>query len=140
MSIPTQMSLHGFIATIPQLTFGDTGIARFYARVGVEHYRKETNGNVTKLDPTFHSMAMFGTKAEKAYNQFQVGDQIIASGYVNEYQVERNGAVEQREEFIARQIGHDAHRTRYTVARGPSPTPPTPPPAAQLPAPSLHAI
>lgn len=141
MTIPTQMSLHGFIATVPQLTFGDTGIARFYVRVGVEHYRKETDGNFTKLDPSFHSMAMFGTKAEKAYSQFQVGDQFIASGYVNEYEVERSGTVEQREEFIARQIGHDAHRTRYTVTRGPSPTSPTPtPPAAQTPTQALHAI
>lgn len=126
MTIPTQMSLHGFIATVPQLTFGDTGVARFYTRVGVDHYRKEADGNYTKLDPSFHSMAMFGRKAEKAYNQFQVGDQIIASGYVNEYDVERNGDVEHREEFIARQVGHDAHRTRYAVTRGPSPMPPTP--------------
>lgn len=138
MTIPTQMSLHGFIATVPHLTFGDTGIARFYVRVGVDHYRKEADGNFTKLDPSFHSMAMFGRKAEKAYNQFQVGDQIIASGYVNEYQVDRNGTVEQREEFIARQIGHDAHRTRYTVTRGPSPTPPTP--AAQAPAQTVQTI
>lgn len=138
MTIPTQMSLHGFIATVPHLTFGETGIARFFVRVGVEHYRKEFGGNFTKLDPSFHSMAMFGRKAEKAYNQFQVGDQIIASGYVNEYDVERNGVTEQREEFIARQIGHDAHRTRYTVSRGPSPTPPTP--AAQAPAQTPQAI
>lgn len=131
MTIPTQTSLYGFIATVPHLTFGETGIARFFVRVGVEHYRKEADGNVAKLDPTFHNMAMFGTKAEKAYNQFQVGDQFIASGYVNEYEVERNGAVEPREEFIARHIGHDAHRTRYTLTRGPSPTPPTPTPAAQ---------
>jgi single-strand DNA-binding protein len=138
MTIPTQLSLHGFITTVPQLTFGDTGVARFYARVGVEHYRKETDGTFTKLDPTFHSLAMFGTKAEKAYNQFQAGDQIIASGYVNEYQVERNGITEQREEFIARRLGHDAHRTRYTVTRTPSPSPPTP--TAPAPAQTLHAI
>ncbi|MER7604687.1 single-stranded DNA-binding protein [Nocardioides sp. NPDC127503] len=137
MTIPTQLSLHGFIGTVPHLTFGDTGVARFYVRVGVDHYRKEAGGNLTKLDPTFHSMAMFGRKAEKAYNQFQVGDQFIASGYVNEYQVERNGAVEQREEFIARQIGHDAHRTRYTVTRGPSPSPPTL--AAQAPARAMQS-
>jgi single-strand DNA-binding protein len=54
MSLPTQMSLHGFIATVPDLTFTRTGTARFYARVGCEHYRKEVDGGFTKLDPTFH--------------------------------------------------------------------------------------
>lgn len=138
MTIPTQMSLHGFIATVPQLTFGDTGIARLYARIGVEHYRKETDGSFTKLDPSFHGMAMFGKKAERAYNQFQVGDQIIAAGYINEFQVERNGTVEQREEFIARHLGHDSHRTRYTVNRS-APTP-DPPSRSSAPERTLHAI
>lgn len=76
MTIPTQMSLRGFIATVPRLAFGCTGVARFYARVGVARHRREADGTFTKLDPSFHSMAMFGKKAEKAYNQFQVGDQL----------------------------------------------------------------
>ena len=45
MTIPTQMSLHGFIAAAPQLDFTGNGVARFYARVGVEHFRKETDGS-----------------------------------------------------------------------------------------------
>ena len=35
MTIPTQLSLHGFVATAPELSKPDTKDARFYARVGV---------------------------------------------------------------------------------------------------------
>jgi hypothetical protein len=48
--MPIQMSLPGFIATAPELNFMGIAAARFYARLGVEHYRKETDGCFTKLD------------------------------------------------------------------------------------------
>ena len=51
MSIPTQMSLAGFIATVPDLHFSKAGAPRFHARVGCEHFRKEVDGSFTKLDP-----------------------------------------------------------------------------------------
>ena len=38
MAIHTQESLSGFIASTPLLTFTSKGEARFYARVGQEHY------------------------------------------------------------------------------------------------------
>ena len=79
MTIPTQMSLHGFIATAPQLNFTGNGAARFYARVGVEHFRKETDDSFIRLDPTFHDMVMFRSTAERAYARFRVGDQFLAS-------------------------------------------------------------
>ena len=120
MTIPTQMSLPGFIATAPQLNFAGNGVARFYARVGVEHFRKETDGSFTRLDPTFHDMVMFKATAERAYARFRVGDQFVASGYVNEYELDKNGQVEAREEFVARRIGHDTARTRYDVDRSPT--------------------
>ena len=59
MTIPIQMSLHGFIAAAPQINFTSKGTARFYARVGVEHYRKETDGSFTKLEPTFHDLVAY---------------------------------------------------------------------------------
>ena len=117
MTIPTQMSLHGFIATAPQLNFAGNGVARFYARVGVEHFRKETDGSFTKLEPTFHDMVMFKSTAERAYARFRVGDQFVASGYVNEYELDKNGRVEARDEFVAWRVGHDTARTRYSVDR-----------------------
>ena len=128
MTIPTQMSLQGFIATAPQLNFTGNGVARFYARVGVEHFRKETDGSFTRLDPTFHDMVMFKATAERAYARFRVGDSFVASGYINEYELEKNGRVEAREEFVARRIGHDTARTRYDVDRSPTrqPDPPVP--------------
>ena len=119
MTIPTQMSLHGFIATTPQLHFTHSGEARFYARVGVEHYRRETDNTFTKLDSTFHDLVAYAKTAERAYDRFRVGDNILASGYVTEYEVERHGDVVTREEFVARRIGHDLARTRYTVERAP---------------------
>jgi hypothetical protein len=51
MTIPTQISLQGFIATAPELTFTGKGHARFYCRVGIEQHRKEVDGSFTKLDP-----------------------------------------------------------------------------------------
>ena len=130
MTIPTQMSLHGFIATAPQLNFAGSGVARFYARVGVEHYRKETDGSFTKLDSTFHDMVAFSKTAERAYTRFKVGDSFVASGYINQYQLERNGQSEAREEFVARRLGHDMARTRYEVDRTPAHQPE--PPGADL--------
>ena len=120
MTIPTQMSLHGFIATAPQLNFTGNGVARFYARVGVEHFRKETDGSFTRMDPTFHDMVMFKETAERAYARFRVGDQFVASGYINEYELDKHGKVEAREAFVARRIGHDTARTRYAVDRSPT--------------------
>lgn len=138
MSIPTQMSLHGFIATAPQLTFTGNGVARFYARIGVEHFRKETDGSYTRLEPTFHDLVMFKSTAERAYARFRTGDQFVASGYIHEYELEKHGQVEAREEFVGRRIGHDTARTRYEVertpTRGPDPEADRPAAAATHPA------
>jgi len=128
MTIPTQMSLHGFIATAPELTFTRKGHARIFCRVGIEQHRKEVDGSFTKLDPVFCDMVLFDRAAERAYPRFKPGDQIVASGYIQEYEQERpGGPSEIREQFVARQIGHDCARTRYVVDRNPAkqPDPPT---------------
>ena len=117
MSIPTQMSLTGFIATVPDLTFTRTGKARFHARVGCEHYRKEVDGSFTKLDPTFHDLVLFEATAERAYARFRKGDSFVASGYIHEYEVANDDTTVVREEFIARRIGHDTARTSYDIQR-----------------------
>ncbi|MFT4264085.1 MAG: single-stranded DNA-binding protein [Nocardioides sp.] len=119
MSIPTQMSLTGFIASDPQLTSTKDGTARFYARIGVEHARKEPDGTFTPIEPSFHDMVLFGATAEKAHAWFRKGDSFVSSGYAHEYDVERDGKTVTREEFVARRIGHDAARTRYEVDRTP---------------------
>lgn len=127
MTIPTQMSLHGFMATAPELNFTGNGHPRFYARIGVEQFRKEVDGSFTQLDSIYHDLVLFDRAAERAYPQFKVGDEFVASGYVHEYEVERHGRSEIREQFIARRIGHDCSRTRYAVDRPPCP-------AAEIPA------
>lgn len=117
MTIPTQMSLHGFIATAPELTYGKSDVARFRARVGVEQWRKEPDGSFTRLDPQFCELVMFKSAAERADARFRAGDQFVASGYVHEYEYARDGETVQREEFVARRIGHDTARSRYSVER-----------------------
>ena len=124
MTIPTHLSLQGFIATEPQLSFGESGHARFYCRVGIEQHRKEADGSFTKVEPVFCDLVLFDRGAERAYSRFKPGDQILASGYVHEYEQElQGGATRLGEQFAARRIGHDCLRTRYVMDRGPAKPP-----------------
>ena len=88
MSIPTQMSLVGFIASAPELHFTKQGAECCRLRVGVEQWRKEVDGSFTKLDPTFHDMVAFESTARETYARFRKGDSFVASGYIHEYEVE----------------------------------------------------
>ncbi|MGO1539874.1 MAG: single-stranded DNA-binding protein [Leucobacter sp.] len=119
MSIVIRQSVSGFIATEPRLTYTDNGIPRFYARIGIEHSRQESDGSFTQLDPTFHDLAIFKRTAEEAAARFQKGDKFIASGRVHQYSYEKDGQTVDAEEFIASRIGHDLARTRYDVDRSP---------------------
>jgi hypothetical protein len=110
------MSLAGYIATPPSISYTRKGDARMHTRVGVEHYRKEVDGTYTPLEPTYHDLVLFGPVAEKAYDQFQPGDCFIASGHIHEFEDSKvEGLI--REEFVARKIGHDAARSTYEVQR-----------------------
>jgi single-stranded DNA-binding protein len=131
MTIPTQMSLHGFIATAPELTFTGKGHPRLFCRVGIEQHRKEVNGSFTQLDPVYCDLVMFDRPAERGYARFKTGDHIIASGYIHEYEQERPGRPSEiREQFVARHIGHDCVRTRYVIDRTPANRPD--PPAREM--------
>lgn len=135
MSIPTQMSLSGFIATVPELHHTKAGAPRFYVRIGCEHHRREADGSFTKLDPTFHDLVAFDQTALKAYERLRKGDSFVASGYIHEYEVDRDGRSVIREEFVARRIGHDLARTTYDVRRRDlQPPEPAPTAAVQVPA------
>ena len=135
MTIPTQVSLHGYIATAPDLHFAGSGEARFHARAGIQQWRKEQDGSFTELASVYCDLVMFGKRAERAYDQFRPGDEFIASGYINEFERQRDGHPVACEEFVARQIGHDAYRTKYTVERRQQ-DPPRPK-AATLPQPAV---
>ncbi|QCX27738.1 single-stranded DNA-binding protein [Nocardioides jishulii] len=118
MSIPTQMSLVGFIASDPDLHFTTAGAEYLRVRVGVEQWRREVDGNFTKLDPTFHDMVAFESTARETYARFRKGDTFVASGYIHEYEVERrDGSSVIKEEFVARNIGHNVNKTAYEVQR-----------------------
>lgn len=119
MAIHTQESLSGFIASDPQLSETSKGDARFYARVGKEHYRREDDGSFTQIGTTYHHMVMFGRSAEHSHARFVKGDNFIAEGYTRPVSYERDGQNVESEEFIAKKIGHDAARTRYDVDRTP---------------------
>lgn len=117
MSIPTQMSLVGFIASDLDLHFTAAGAEYLRLRVGIEQWRREADGTFTKLDPTFHDMVAFESTARETYARFRKGDSFVASGYVHEYEVERDGTTVVKEEFVARKIGHDINKTAYEVQR-----------------------
>ena len=44
MTIHTQQSLSGFIASQPQLAFNAKGEARFWVRIGQEHFERNEDG------------------------------------------------------------------------------------------------
>lgn len=119
MAMKTGSSVSGFIATDPKLTYGQQGVARFYARMGIEHYRREEDGTFTQLEPSFHDLVVYRKTAEHAADAFAKGDRFVADGYVREYTYERDGHQHGGEEFVARRIGHDAARSTYTVDRTP---------------------
>ena len=117
MTIRTQQSISGFIASDPQLTQTDRGDARFYARFGQENFRREDDGTFTKLETTFHNLVMYRATAERAYERFSKGDSFVAEGYLHEYSYERDGQAIDGVEFVAKKIGHDTARTQYSVER-----------------------
>ncbi|PMY27293.1 single-stranded DNA-binding protein, partial [Pseudomonas sp. GW456-L14] len=85
MAIRTQQSISGFIASDPQLNYTSKGEARFYARSGQEHFRREGDGTFTRLEPTFHDLVAFRATAERAHERFAKGDSFVAEGYVHPY-------------------------------------------------------
>jgi len=118
MALHTQQSLSGFIASEPQQSVTENGDTRFYVRVGQPHFRREDNGGFSELDPSFHDLVTYRATADRALARFAKGDSFVAEGYVRTFQVERDGEVVEREEFVAKKIGHDLARTNYEVDRG----------------------
>jgi single-stranded DNA-binding protein len=123
MAIHTQESVSGFIASDPQLTFTERGDARFYVKIGQEHYCKEEDGSFTQTETTFHDLVAFRKTAERAHARFAKGDKFVAEGYTHEYdRLDPSGQTITTEEFVAKKLGHDLARTNYEVARRREPT------------------
>jgi len=120
MAFKTTYSMSGFVATDPTLTRTEEGSARVYFRAGQEHYIRNLDGSFTQEPTTFDDVVLFRKTAEKAAAQFKKGDRFIAEGYRHQYpSTTPDGERVQREEFIARRIGHDLAYTTYTVDRTP---------------------
>jgi single-stranded DNA-binding protein len=117
MAITTRESVSGFIASEPQLSFTQNGDARFYARIGQEHAQRADDGTFTQLEPTFTDLVLFGKSAERAYGKFQKGDPFLAEGQARSYTQNVDGNLVERDQFVARRIGHDNNRSTYTVDR-----------------------
>jgi single-strand DNA-binding protein len=117
MTLHTQQSLSGFIASEPQQSVTENGDTRFYVRVGQPHFRREDGGDFTELGPSFHDLVTYRATADRALTRFAKGDSFVAEGYVRTFQIERDGEIVEREEFVAKKIGHDLARTNYEVDR-----------------------
>ncbi|GAB3129293.1 single-stranded DNA-binding protein [Glaciibacter psychrotolerans] len=117
MALHTQQSLSGFIASEPQQSVTESGETRFYARVGQPHFRHEDSGSFTELEPSFHDLVTYRATADRTLTRFAKGDSFVAEGYVHTFEVEHGGEVVEREEFVAKKIGHDLARTNYEVNR-----------------------
>ena len=124
MSIPTQMSLAGFIVSISDLHTTGSGSPHVRARVGVEQWRHEATDTLIKLDPTYHDVVAYDHAASVLSTRFRPGDFFIASGYIHEYEIDQPGGSLIKEEFVARKIGHNANHTPYVVQRRPPHRPP----------------
>ncbi len=98
MSIHTQESVSGFVATDPKLTTSANGNQRLYFRFGQEHFRREEDGSFTQLETSFHHLVMFGRSAELANERFTKGDNFIAVGYHRPVSYEREGQAVESDE------------------------------------------
>jgi single-strand DNA-binding protein len=118
MTIPTETSLSGFIATEPILTATRTGVARVYIRVGKEYWGRNENGHWEQTqEATFHDLELYGNAAVAAHKQFRPGDRFVAEGEIRTYEREANGKTDEVDVFRARKLGHESARTSYAVRR-----------------------
>lgn len=118
MGIKNGTIMIGHIAGDPRLTHSEkTGTPRFYARVGVDHWRREDDGTFTKTDRTFHDLAVRYKAAEAAMNLFKKGDDFIATGRFEKFTDPTTGA--EREEFRADTLTPNPVSTRLSIDREP---------------------
>ena len=119
MAIKTSQSINGFIATDPKITFNDDGQARFYARIGINHYQRNDDGTFTELDPSYHDLIQFGKGAELSAERFRKGDNFLAQGYVRDYNHVVDGQERTDQQFVTNRLAHDPNTTTYQVDRRP---------------------
>jgi single-stranded DNA-binding protein len=112
-SIALGVSMKGFFATMPELTYSEEGRAVFFARFGIECHRTAPDGTRIRLEPRFGSVFAYGETAEIAHRQFRKYDVFIAHGQI---ETNKNSG---KQQFVAEDFGHSILRTRYEVDRSP---------------------
>ena len=117
MALKTSQAVNGFIASDPKITFNDEGQARLYARIGINHFRREEDGSFTELEPSFHDLIQFGKGAELSAERFRKGDNFLAQGYVRDYTRVVDGQERTDQQFVAKRLAHDPNVTTYHVER-----------------------
>ncbi len=117
--IKTSQSINGFIASDPRLTFNGDGRARFYARVGQNHFERNDDGTFRELEPSFHDLIQFGKGAELSAERFRKGDNFLAQGYVRDYTHVVDGQEVTDQQFVTNRLAHDPNTTTYDVDRRP---------------------
>lgn len=117
--IKTSQSINGFIASDPKITFNDQGQARFYARIGQNHFERNEDGTFRELEPSFHDLIQFGRGAELSAERFRKGDNFLAQGYTREYTRMVDGQEITDEQFVTNRLAHDPNTTTYQVDRRP---------------------
>lgn len=117
MGIKNGTIIVGHIAGDPKLTYSEkTGTPRFYARIGVDHWRRVDDGTFTNTGRTFHDLALRYKAAEAAMDLFKKGDDIIATGRFEKF-TDTAGA--EREEFRANTLAPNPVFTRLNIDREP---------------------
>lgn len=120
MGIKTLESMSGFIASDPVVNVTEWGATRMWVRVGQEHHTPNPDGSFTAGPATFHDLVMFRRSAERAAPMLRKGDRFIAEGHVHRRSATGpDGEPIEREEFVARRIGHDNNVVNYQVDRTP---------------------
>lgn len=118
MGIKSGVIMVGHIAGDPRLTTSEeTGTPRFYARVGVDHWRREDDGRFTNTGRTYHDLAIRYKAAEAAMEMFKKGDDFIATGQFKKFTDRVTG--EEREEFRADTLTPNPVTTRLAINREP---------------------
>ncbi|MFE7503836.1 single-stranded DNA-binding protein [Promicromonospora sp. NPDC057488] len=116
MTIPIRQSLEGVLLTGLRPGTTRTGVPVLRARVRAQQWQREGE-TFTPGEPVTCDLVVFHESTQRTRTRFRPGDAFIASGHVNTYDITRDGQIVQREEFVARRLGHDAARTRYKVTR-----------------------
>lgn len=127
MSIKNATVMVCHIASDPRLTYSEkTGTPRFYARVGVDHWRREEDGTFTKLERTFHDLALRYKAGEVAKELYRKGDDVIATGRFEKFADPETGVERKSSEPTHSARTRSAPGSLSTVSREARPSSATP--------------